>query len=82
MPYLFLLRLLHLQLPLRITDPEDLQAISVLLATGLIEAEIETLHSTPRYAASRAAMVLRITEAGHAEARTMWDTRTHSNGKG
>jgi hypothetical protein len=41
MPYLFLMRLLHLQLPVRITDPEDIRAVSVLVATGLIEAEIQ-----------------------------------------
>ena len=82
MPYLFLMRLLHLQLPARITDPEDLQATSVLLATGLIEAEIEKPQSTARYAASRAATVFRITEEGYAEVRSMWDTRTQDGGTG
>ncbi|MDR6890909.1 MULTISPECIES: hypothetical protein [Variovorax] len=82
MPYLFLMRLMHLQLPARITDPEDLQAVSVLLATGLIEAEIQTSRPTGRYAASRAATVFRITEAGYAELRSMRDTRTHDGGTG
>lgn len=67
MPCFFLIRLLHLQLPARITDPEDIRAVSVLLATGLIEAEIQALESTRRYAAPRVATVIRITEDGLAE---------------
>lgn len=71
-----------MQLPVRITDPDDLRAVSVLLATGLIEAEIQALDSTARYAASRAATVIRIKEAGFAELARMWDTRAREEGTG
>lgn len=82
MPRLFLMRLLHVRLPARITDPEDIRAVSVLAATGLIEAEIETLGSTARYAASRVATVFRITEEGYAELGSMLDTRTQHGATG
>ncbi|MEJ1126142.1 hypothetical protein V9L20_01095 [Variovorax sp. CCNWLW225] len=82
MPYLFLMRLLHLQLPARITDPEDIHAVSVLLATGLIEAEIQALDPTGPYVASRFAKVIRITEDGYDELARMWDTRVREQGTG
>jgi hypothetical protein len=47
--------------------------VSVLLATGLIEAEIKTLKATARYAASQVATVIRITEDGLAEIAKMGD---------
>jgi hypothetical protein len=82
MPRLFLMRLLHVQLPVRITNPEEIRFVSVLLATGLIEAEIQALDSTARYAASRVAQVLRITEDGFAELARMRDARVVEDGTG
>jgi hypothetical protein len=82
MPYLFLMRLLHVQLPIHITAPDDIRAASVLAATGLIEAEIQALESTVRYATSRFAKVTRITEDGYAELARMWDTRVGQEGTG
>lgn len=73
MPLLFLLGLQHAQLPVRISDPEEVRYVSVLLATGLIEAEITVLKSTARYAASEVATVIRITEDGLAEIAKMGD---------
>lgn len=71
MPLLFLMRLQHVQLPVRVAHPEELRHVSVLVATGLIEAEVVALRSTARYAASRVATVVRITEAGLAEIAKM-----------
>lgn len=45
MPLLFLMRLQQVQLPVRVADPEEVRYVSVLLATGLIEAEIRALRS-------------------------------------
>jgi hypothetical protein len=68
MPLFFLLRLQRVQLPVRVTDPEEVREVSVLLATGLIEAEFATIKSRTRHAAERVATVTRITEEGLAEA--------------
>ena len=54
----------------------------MLLATGLIKAEVQTLHSTARYAAPHAATVFRITEEGYAELGSIWDTRPQHGGTG
>lgn len=69
-----------MQLPARIADPEEVRAVSVLLATGLIDAEIQALEPTARYAASPFAKVIRITEDGFAELGKMWDTRVREEG--
>jgi hypothetical protein len=71
MALLFLMRLQHVQLPVRVACPEELRHVSVLVATGLIEADIGPLNSNGRYASSRLATVLRITEAGLAELAKM-----------
>jgi hypothetical protein len=73
MPLLFLMRLQQVQLPVRVADPEEVRYVSVLLATGLIEAEIKALRSSARYAASQVATVIRITEDGLAEIAKMGD---------
>lgn len=73
MPLLFLMRLQQVQLPVRAADPEEVRYVSVLLATGLIEAEIKTLRLSARYAASQVATVIRITEDGLAEIAKMGD---------
>jgi len=71
MPLRFLLRLRHEQLPVRVAHMEELRAVSVLVATGLIEAEIAALQPTSVYASARMAMVRRITEEGLAEIAKM-----------
>ncbi|MDQ0028087.1 hypothetical protein J2X90_005940 [Variovorax paradoxus] len=73
MPLLFLMRLQQVQLPVRVANPEEVRYVSVLLATGLIEAEIRALRSNGRYAASQVATVVRITEDGLAEIAKMGD---------
>jgi hypothetical protein len=73
MPLLFLMRLQHVELPVRVACPEELRHVSVLVATGLIEADIGPVNATGRYASSRLATVLRITEAGLAEIAKMSD---------
>ncbi|MBT2334683.1 hypothetical protein J7E49_12300 [Variovorax paradoxus] len=73
MPLLFLMRLQQVQLPVRVANPEEIRHVSVLLATGLIEAEIRASEPTGRYAASSVATVTRITEDGLAEIAKMGD---------
>jgi len=71
MPLLFLMRLQHTPLPVRVVQPEEIRNVSVLVATGLIEAEIAPLKPTDPYAASRMATVMRITDDGLAEIAKM-----------
>ena len=71
MPLLFLRRLQHTPLPVRVVQPEEIRDVSVLVATGLIEAEIAPLKPTDPYAASRMATVMRITDDGLAEIAKM-----------
>ena len=73
MPLLFLMRLQHVQLPVRVACPEEIRYVSVLVATGLIEAEIAPCKPAARYASPRLATVLRITEHGLAEIAKMGD---------
>ena len=47
MPRWFSMRLLHVRLPARIADAEDIRAVSVRAATGQIEAQIETCDQRP-----------------------------------
>jgi len=70
MPLFLLLRLQRVQLPVRVTDPEEVRQVSVLVATGLIEAEFATIKSRVRHAVERVATVTRITEEGLAEIAT------------
>ncbi|MBJ2157335.1 hypothetical protein JC881_16245 [Variovorax sp. IB41] len=67
MPLYFLMRLQHVQLPLRVDAPEEVRLVSVLKATGLIEAKIHALASTGPYIPSQSATVTCITEEGMAE---------------
>ncbi|MDQ0028035.1 hypothetical protein J2X90_005871 [Variovorax paradoxus] len=72
MPLFYLLSLQHVTLPKVVTRPEDVQHVSVLKATGLIEAEIASaLDSAGKYNVARTAVVLRITEDGDAEINRM-----------
>ncbi len=45
MPILLLLRLQRVQLPVRVTDPEEVRQVSMLVATGLIQAEFEAIRT-------------------------------------
>ena len=74
MPLLLLMRLLHTPLPVRIVEPEEIRDVSVLISTGLIEAEIAALKPTRSYAASNTATVTGITADGLAEIAKMGDT--------
>jgi hypothetical protein len=68
MPLFYLLSLQHVTLPRVVTRPEDVQHVSVLKATGLIEAEIAPAsNAAGKYDAARTATVTRITEDGFAE---------------
>ncbi|BEP64489.1 hypothetical protein GmRootV213_50430 (plasmid) [Variovorax sp. V213] len=72
MPLFYLLSLQHVPLPKVVTRPEDVHHVSVLKATGLIEAEIApALDSAGKYNVARTAVVLRITEDGNAEINRM-----------
>jgi hypothetical protein len=73
MPLLLLMRLLHTPLPVRVVLPEEVRDVSVLIATGLVEAEIAPLKATSPYAASTMATVLHITNEGLAEIAKMGD---------
>ncbi|MCR8958786.1 hypothetical protein M0765_013930 [Variovorax sp. S2] len=67
MPILLLLRLQRVQLPVRVTDPEEVRQVSMLVATGLIEAEFESIRTRARHAVWHVATVTRITEEGITE---------------
>lgn len=67
MPILLLLRLQRVQLPVRVTDPEEVRQVSMLLATGLIQAEFEAIRTRARHAVWHVATVTGITEEGLAE---------------
>jgi adenine deaminase len=67
MPLYFLMRLQHLQLPLRVETREEIKLVSVLKATGLIEAEIHPLQSHGSYAPPATATVICITDEGKTE---------------
>ena len=72
MPLFYLLSLQHVALPKVVTRSEDVQHVSVLKATGLIEAEIApALDLAGKYNVARTAVVTRITEDGHAEINRM-----------
>jgi len=67
MPLSFLSRLQRVQLPVRVTDPEEIRKVSVLMATGLIEAEFNVVPSRETRERNRVPTVVRITKDGLAE---------------
>ena len=69
MPLRYLLHLEHANLPMHVTDAQDVRRVSVLKATGLIEAAIDPAFDTDHgsYRLAQAALVVCITEEGHAE---------------
>jgi hypothetical protein len=68
-PLSYLLHLEHARLPMHVTDAPDVRRVSVLKATGLIEASIDPAYDTGHgsYRLAQAALVVCITEEGHAE---------------
>jgi hypothetical protein len=72
MPLTFLMSLQHVPLPKKVVTPEDIRHVSVLKATGLIEAEIApALDGSGKYKNARNAIVKRITKEGIAEINRM-----------
>ncbi|WPG40909.1 hypothetical protein [Variovorax sp. EBFNA2] len=67
MPLLFLVRLSQTPLPVQVVQPEEIRHVSVLVATGLIEAGIAPLPRKGLYVKSAMATVTRITEEGRSE---------------
>ena len=64
--------------PLRVIRPEEVIYVSVLKATGLIEAELAPpLSPNGKYVPSRTAIVVCITDAGMAELKKLQDERQH-----
>ncbi|MGJ7590869.1 MULTISPECIES: hypothetical protein [unclassified Variovorax] len=58
----------HARLPMHVTDAQDVRRVSVLKATGLIEAAIDPAFDTGgSYRLAQAALVVCITDEGHAE---------------
>jgi len=73
MPLSLLLRLLHRRFPVTLTAEADIRHASVLVATGLIEAEFHV--DSFGYQRYESALVFAITDEGHAEIDNM-----HSGG--
>lgn len=73
MPLLFLMRLLRTQLPVQVVEPEEVRDVSLLMATGLIEAKISALTPAGLYAKASMATVEGITDEGLAEIAKMGD---------
>ncbi|SEK16469.1 MULTISPECIES: hypothetical protein [unclassified Variovorax] len=65
MPITLLLRLLHERFPVPLTTERDIRHASVLLATGLVDAEFHV--DNLGYQRYESALVFSITEAGYAE---------------
>jgi hypothetical protein len=71
-PLTYLLHLEHARLPLHVTDAQDVRRVSVLKATGLVEAEIDPAFDPGgNYRLAQAALVVCITDDGHAEIASM-----------
>jgi hypothetical protein len=68
-PLSYLLHLENARLPMHVTDARDVRRVSVLKATGLIEAAIDPAYDTAQgsYRLAQAALVVCITDEGHAE---------------
>jgi hypothetical protein len=67
MPLLFLRKLYQEKLPVRVADPHEVRCVSLLLATGLVEAEFSLIRQSWRPGPVYVATVLRITDQGLAE---------------
>jgi hypothetical protein len=76
MPLLFLMRLACVQLPFQVVRPEEVMYVSVLKATGLIEAEFTPpLSSNGKYVPTQTAIVACITDEGIVELERLRDVR-------
>jgi hypothetical protein len=72
MPLSYLLRLEHTVLPLKVFGAQEIRCVSVLKATGLIEAEIESAFTLAGgYRPAEMAEVICITDDGRAEIAKM-----------
>ncbi len=70
MPLFCLMRLQHARFPLRLERPEDVRRISVLAATGLVEAEFDAPPALRgAYVAPQVVVVKGITDHGMQELR-------------
>ena len=59
-------------MPLHVTDAQDVRRVSVLKATGLVEAEIDPAFDPGgNYRLAQAALVVCITDDGHAEIESL-----------
>lgn len=79
MPLFCLMRLQHARLPLRLEQPEEVRCISVLAATGLVEAEFGA-HPAIRgaYVVPQIAVVKAITSEGLQELERFVTERRNS----
>jgi hypothetical protein len=76
MPLLFLMRLGNVQFPFQVIRPEEVIYVSVLKATGLVEAEfIPPLSANGKYAPTQTAIVACITDEGMAELERLREVR-------
>jgi hypothetical protein len=68
-PLSYLLHLENARLPMHVTGAQDVRRVSVLKATGLIEAAIDPAYDTGKgsYRLAQDALVICITDDGHAE---------------
>ncbi|WP_409173123.1 hypothetical protein [Variovorax sp. H27-G14] len=58
----------HVRLPMHVTDAQDVRRVSVLKATGLIEATIDPAFDPGgNYRLAQAALIVCITDEGHGE---------------
>jgi hypothetical protein len=76
MPLLFLMRLAYVQFPFQVIRPEEVIYVSVLKATGLIEAEFTPpLSANGKYVATQTAIVACITDEGMVELERLREVR-------
>lgn len=68
MPLTYLLKIAHGRFPVEVTDPQEIKRVSVLKATGLIEARISPATGGDRiYRKAERAVVFGITAEGRRE---------------
>lgn len=81
MPLFCLMRLQHARFPLRLEEPEEIKRISVLAATGLVDAEFDA-HPTLRgsYVAPQIVVVKGITTDGLQELERFVNERVRGRG--
>ena len=81
MPLFCLMRLQHARFPLRVEKPEDVRRISVLAATGLVEAEFNVPPAVKgAYVVPRIVVVKCITDDGLQELERFVGERVGTRG--